>query len=155
MEKSGVLGQILALKGLDSKELIAEYSKVFEGEKPSSTNPRHLRRKIAYKLQEMAYGRLSDKAQIRINDFIKMYDPINNKQLRQRKDANTQGKTKIRDSRLPIPGSIITKIYKGRTIKIKVFEKEFECEGKHYKTLSQIASEITGAHWNGYLFFNL
>jgi predicted site-specific integrase-resolvase len=50
---------------------------------------------------------------------------------------------------------VITKEYKGTTYQVKVMEKGFEYNAKIYKTLSSIAKEITGAYWNGYLFFNL
>jgi hypothetical protein len=50
---------------------------------------------------------------------------------------------------------VITKEYKGTNYEVKVLEKGFEYKGKIYKTLSAIAKEVTGAHWNGYLFFNL
>jgi len=155
MDKSAILKEILALNDMKSNELIWQYKRVFGNEKPSSTNPGHLRRKIAYKLQEITYGELSDKALVRVNEFIKMYDPINNKQLRQRKDTGSKAATPIRDRRLPIPGSIIAKDYKGRAIKVRVLEKGFEYNNKPYRSLSQIAIEITGDHWNGYLFFNL
>jgi hypothetical protein len=46
------------------------------------------------------------------------------------------------------------KEYKGRLYEVKVLEKGFEYEGQVYKTLSSIAKAITGAHWNGFLFFN-
>ena len=60
-----------------------------------------------------------------------------------------------RDRRLPIPGTIITKEYKGKVLEVKILEAGFEYCGKIYKTLTAIAKDVTGAHWNGYLFFNL
>jgi len=36
-----------------------------------------------------------------------------------------------------------------------VVDGGFEYEGRKYKSLSAIAREITGTHWNGYHFFNL
>jgi hypothetical protein len=60
-----------------------------------------------------------------------------------------------RDRRLPIPGTLITKEYKGKIIEIKILETGFEYGGKIYKTLTSVAKEVTGAHWNGYLFFNI
>ena len=82
------------------------------------------------------------------------YDPINNKTLRPDKPAPCLPVI-AKDKRLPIPGTVITKEYKDTKHQVKVLEKGFEYNGKIYKTLSAIAKEITGAHWNGYLFFNL
>ena len=54
-----------------------------------------------------------------------------------------------------MPGSFITKIYKRKTIEVKVLESGFEFEGMHYKNLSHVANAVTGAHWNGFVFFGL
>jgi len=153
--EDGVLSQILALKEMKIDELLAKYSQVFDGEKPTAANAEYLRKKIAYKLQEAVYGGLSDEANTRLEQLITVYDPINNRVLRKIKNPNGSTAPANRDRRLPIPGSIITKIYKGTVLKIKVLEKGFEYEGKYFRSLSRIASAITGNHWNGYLFFNL
>ena len=59
------------------------------------------------------------------------------------------------DSRLPMAGSNIKRLYKGREIVVRVLPKGFEHEGEVYRTLSAVAKAITGTHWNGYHFFNL
>ena len=68
-------------------------------------------------------------------------------------NAPGKNKTNDRDTRLPIPGAIIRKEYKGKVLEVKVLEKGFEFEGQAYKTLSAVAKKVTGDHWNGYLFF--
>ena len=97
---------------------------------------------------------LSAEAKTRLDQFIKAYDPINNKALRQN-GASQATKDRIRDRRLPIPGTVISKVYKGTVIDVKVLDKGFEYAGKPYRTLSAIAGSVTGQHWNGYLFFGL
>jgi hypothetical protein len=97
---------------------------------------------------------LSAEAKTRLDQFIKAYDPINNKALRQN-GAGDASKGQIRDRRLPIPGTVISKVYKGTVIDVKVLDKGFEYDGKVYRTLSAIAGAVTGQHWNGYLFFGL
>jgi len=54
-----------------------------------------------------------------------------------------------------MPGAIITRRYKGRTVEVRVLPRGFEYEGEVYRTLSAVAKQITGAHWNGYYFFGL
>jgi hypothetical protein len=152
--KEDILNQILELKEMKSEELLAKYSEVFAGQRPKIKNAEYLRKKISYRIQEIAYGKLSDVAQTRLEQLITVYDPVNNRLLR--KTTGTESGVKIkRDRRLPIPGSVIIKIYKGIVIKVKVLEKGFEYDGKTYRTLSQMANILTGNHWNGYLFFNL
>jgi len=127
-------------------------------------------RKTAFEAQERAHGGLSVEAKDKLNEFIKAYDPINNKALRQN-GAGDASKGRIplgsargrrdrslgfaRDKRLPIPGTVISKVYKGTIIDVKVLDKGFEYDGKAYRSLSAIAGAVTGQHWNGYLFFGL
>ncbi len=147
--------QIMALKSLTLGELQKKYEEI-SGVKASSNNKVYLWRKIAYKMQEKAYGTLGEKAQGKIEEFIQRYDPINNKTLRPDNiEYSETGKKYSRDKRLPIPGTIITKEYKDIKIQVKILESGFEYQNKSYKSLSAIAKEATGAHWNGYLFFGL
>lgn len=151
------LSKIMALKQMPLSELKKQYEQLFDGKGPGSNNKTYLWRKIAYRIQELEYGGLSSEAQGKIEEFIQKYDPVNNKSLRP--ITNTNGSSKkfklSRDKRLPIPGTVITKNYKGISLQIKVLESGFEYNNKVYKSLTAIAKEVTGAHWNGYLFFNL
>ena len=152
--REDILNQILALKEMKSEELLRKYLEIFDDQRPKINNAEYLRKKISYRIQEIAHGGLSDAAKTRLEQLITVYDPINNRLLRKTTGKESSVKIK-RDRRLPIPGSIITKIYKGVEIKIKVLEKGFEYDGKTYRTLSQVANVLSGNHWNGYLFFGL
>jgi len=147
------MSEIMALKNASTEGLIRRYKELY-GEDATSNHRLYLWRKIAYMLQEREHGSLSAKAKDRLKALIEEYDPINNKALRPDKAAPCLPAT-AKDKRLPIPGTVITKEYKGAQYQVKVLEKSFEYKGTIYKTLSAIAKEITGSHWNGYLFFNL
>ena len=56
---------------------------------------------------------------------------------------------------LPMPGTVLRRDYKGRTILVTVLDRGFEFEGEFFRSLSAVAQHITGAHWNGRLFFGL
>jgi len=150
-----ILSQIMELKTKPLAELKAKYKELFPEDNTSSNNKMFLWRKIAYRIQELAFGGLPKEAQDRIQELIQKYDPINNKSLRPNPANNLFKENLARDRRLPIPGTIITKKYKGVTIEVKVLDKGFEYKNKIYRSLSAVAKEITGDHWNGYLFFNL
>jgi hypothetical protein len=156
MEKT-INTKIIDLRNKSIPELQKEFEALFRNQKASSDNKVYLIKRIAYRLQELEYGGLSQKAQNRLKELIALYDPVNNKAIRPKVSVETQARTKTRgrDTRLPIPGTIITKNYKGTKIQVKVLEKGFEYEGKVYKHLTAIADKITGMHWNGYNFFNL
>ena len=150
--KNTILAEILAFKEAPLLELQKKYSEVFDGKKASSNNKTYLWQKIAYRIQKLEYGGIPEEAQNKVKELTREYDPINNKALRP--DVATKYHIS-RDNRLPIPGTLITKNYKGADIRVKILEKGFEYNGKIYKTLTAIAKEVTGSHWNGFLFFNL
>jgi len=54
-----------------------------------------------------------------------------------------------------MPGSVIVKEYRGRTILVQILDDGFECDGRRFTSLSAVAREITGTRWNGLLFFGL
>jgi hypothetical protein len=135
------------------KKLRKRYKELFKTAFGIQTNKAYLIRKIAYKLQELEYGSISNTAQDKLNEYIKNYDPIN--KMAQENGSPVTSNIQGRDRRVPMPGTIITKNYKGKTYNVKVLEKGFEYEGTRYKSLSAIAKKITGSHWNGYTFFNM
>ena len=61
----------------------------------------------------------------------------------------------VRDSRLPRPGTVLVRPYKGLRLTVTVQDRGFEWNGQIYPSLSALASAITGTHWNGRLFFGL
>ena len=151
------LSQIMELRENSLSELKAKYEELFPSQKVPSNNKVFLWRKIAYRIQELEYGGISAETQSKIQQLIQQYDPINNKALRPDNIPENQPKKSgiSRDKRLPIPGTVITKEYKGISLQVKVLKLGFEYNSKVYKSLTAIAKEVTGAHWNGYLFFNL
>ena len=150
-----VFAEIVKLKALNTRDLQKKYEEVFGGEKPLTTNRIYLWRRIAHRMQEQAYGGLSQEAQDRVKALITEYDPVNNKTLRPQKPSREVNKDWVRDPRLPIPGTTIIKDYKGTRIEVKVLERGFEYNSVVYPTLSSIAKAITGDHWNGYAFFRV
>ncbi len=156
MSQQTLLKEIMALQVLSREQLLERYSQLFNGERPATTHKVFLWRRLAYRMQELAYGGLSEQAQTRLKELTQQYDPVNNKALRPpSKIAKKSRKGTHRDRRLPIPGTVIVKNYKGTQIQVKVLENGFEFDGKTYLTLSGIARQITGDHWNGFMFFRL
>ena len=62
---------------------------------------------------------------------------------------------RLRDNRLPAPGSTLTKTYHGKTIEVKVLENGFEYEGQVFKSISRVAMTIVKRQISGYVFFGL
>ena len=53
------------------------------------------------------------------------------------------------------PGTRLIREWNGKTISVEVLADGFQWEGKEYRSLSEIARLVTGAHWSGPRFFGL
>lgn len=144
--------EVLALNHKPLKDLKEKYQELYGPKKVVTANRMFLIKRILYKLQEQEHGGISQTAKDKADALIKKHDPVNNKSA---KSKNGDAKKSNRDPRLPIPGSIITKVYKGKKLEVKTLEKGFEYKGKVYRSLSVIAKDVTGNIWNGFLFFGL
>ncbi len=100
-----------------------------------------LRRGIAFRLQERAHGGLVASAKRDIN--------------RLRKRVEKSGSTGPVNAIALKAGTRLVRTWNGRTWHVLVCEDGFEFQSRHYKSLSHIAREITGAHWSGPRFFGL
>ena len=60
-----------------------------------------------------------------------------------------------RDPRLPRPGTVLTRTFNGKEIKVEVLDAGFRYDGDVWRSLSAIARKVSGTPWNGYLFFHL
>ena len=70
--------------------------------------------------------------------------------------AAVAGRTRARfDRRIPRPGTLLKREYRGDTIAVTVLADGFQYQGRHYGSLSAIATEVTGTRWNGVAFFGL
>jgi Protein of unknown function (DUF2924) len=120
----------------------------------------HARRRIAWQLQAGSEGGLPDSARqyalaiardthLRVNSDTRTLR--SGRHLRHAMTAHIAGQ----DSRLPMPGSVIVKEYKHRTLMVKVLDDGFEWDGRKFQSLSAVATHVTGTRWNGLAFFGL
>ena len=121
-------------------ELRARWRALFKSEPPKAFGPDLLRRSIAYRIQEDAYGGL-DRATKRL--------------LRQVKAQMRKTPGKILLPRRIKAGAVLVRRWKGQSHRVMVLDEGFAYEGKTYESLSVIAREITGTRWNGPRFFGL
>lgn len=148
--------QLNALRQCTPAQLRAQYLELF-GEPSRSGNKDFLCKRIAWRVQSLAEGGLSDRARRRAAELardadLRMTIP---RLPRATHQASTPRALHATASRVPIPGTTLTRKYKGKLIQVTVLPDGFEHEGEHYRSLSAIAKQITGTQWNGYLFFGL
>jgi hypothetical protein len=157
-EMAGIAEQLAALGHMTVGELRERYQEVY-GEPTRSRNKDYLRKQVAWRIQELAEGGLSERALARIEELAR--DGVGPEtwgtrraRLAAMRLPGTDARS-YRDERLPAVGSVITRKHKGVEHLVAVREDGFEHEGRVYTSLSQVAQAITGTHWNGYLFFGL
>ncbi len=150
--------EITALKRMTVPELRRKYAEVF-GEDTASRHKEFLIRRIVWRLQVNQEGDLSERARQRARELATESDVrLTAPRPRAVVPGGVTATAPIefpQDDRLPMPGAIITRRYKGQVIEVRVLPKGFEYEGDIYRTLSAVAKKVTGTHWNGFGFFNL
>lgn len=153
-----VARELAALPRMTVNELRAKYAEVF-GEATNANNKAWLVKRILWRLQALAEGDLSERARRRAAELANDADLRLNPPKALPVAAAEPPVAKVLpfrpDDRLPPPGTILTRKYKGEVLQVKVLSHGFEYEGEVYKSLSAVAKAITGAHGNGYLFFRL
>lgn len=133
-----VLRQIVELKHKSMKELKAIYVSLFATSYPDNANKEQLIPKIAYRLQELAFGGLSQSTKSKLDSIAN-----NDSALINSKHCNL------------LPGTKICKNYNGIMHQVEVRSDGFEYNGQKWKSLSAIATKITGTKWNGPKFFGM
>jgi hypothetical protein len=137
-------------------ELRARFVELF-GEPSRSRHKEHLVRRIAWRLQALEEGDLSERAGRRAAELARDADLRLGAPRRGRSTPATpsQATTAPRDERLPMAGTILVRPYRGQMLQVKVLEEGFEYDGRIFDSLTAVTKRITGKHWNGYHFFGL
>ena len=156
-----VVREIARLEAMTVKRLKARYAEVF-GEEARGNNRRWLVRRIAWRLQAMAEGDLTERARGRAAELardadIRVVPPKDALPDGAGADARTETRpARLRgDGRLPPPGTVLTRSYKGGVVRVTVLADGFEFDGRAFGSLSAAAKAATGSHCNGFAFFGL
>jgi hypothetical protein len=136
-----VLAQLAALKTAPVAELKQKWHSLFEREAPPY-NRRFLESRLAYRIQELAYGGLSEETLERLDALA---DELEGKKTRRNSLLNNR----------PIAGTQLIREWNGVEHRVTVRNSDFEYQGRPYKSLSAVAKHITGTQWNGLVFFGL
>ena len=134
--------RLVALKSMPTLELKKQWRQLFESE-PPAFNRRYLESRLAYRIQELAYGGLKPETVRRLE------------KLGEELDGGSKSKRQLRGDSRPISGTKLIREYQGIEHCVTVRDDDFEYQGRPYKSLSAIARAITGTQWNGVVFFGL
>src|SRR5439155_15742773 len=139
-----VAREIAALQRLTMPQLRGRYAEVF-GETTNANNRTWLLRRLAWRLQCLADGGLSERAKQRAaelaNDADLRMNPPQTAEAALLAPERTQtvAASFRPDNRLPTPGTILTRAYKGRTVQVQVLAERFEYARAVYKSLPAVA----------------
>jgi hypothetical protein len=137
-----VLAQLAALKGLPAQDLKRRWRELFDTE-PPAYNRRFLESRLAYRIQELAYGGLKPETVERLEA------------LAEELDCGDRAKRRRMAKDRPIAGTRLIREWQGVEHCVTVRDEDYEYQGRPYQSLSAIARAITGTRWNGWVFFGI
>ena len=152
--------ELAALTRLGVSALRGKYAELF-GEPTRTGNKTWLVRRIAWRLQAVAEGDLSERARRRAEELaqdadVRLTPPRGAIQTSPASPDRSEPTLRLRaDARVPPPGTVLTRSYKGQTLRVQILAHGFLYAGQTYPSLSAVAKAVTGSHCNGYLFFRL
>lgn len=174
--------QIFQMQRMTMPELRERYREVF-GESTRSRHKHWLVKRIAWRLQAADEGALSERARQRaaelaIDADLRLTPPKDDGLPKAQGSLRTEVRhtpatahqtleitkqlppertvtTAPRDRRLPPPGTVLTREYRGRSIRVTVTPEGFDFDGELFASLSAVAKSVTGSHCNGFAFFKL
>jgi len=136
-----VAAELDRLPTMPIADLRKRYRELFRTEPPKAFGPDLLRRSIAHRIQEQAYGGLSASARRLLDQLVKA--------------ALAKPNGRLELPRRIKSGSELVRTWKGKSYRVMVLADGFAYDGETFASLSEIASEITGTRWNGPRFFGL
>jgi hypothetical protein len=122
-------------------QLRQRWRQLFRTDPPVAFGPDLLRRSIAQKLQEQAFGGIAPSVQLEIERIIRLLEGKPNARIELPRRIKT--------------GAILVRGWKGKTHRVTILDDGYAYDGKNYNNLSEIARRITGTRWNGPRFFGL
>ena len=129
-----------SLTTMKPPELRSRWRDVYRTVAPD-IGPDLLRRGIAYRMQERRQGSLASSTRRDIERLIK--------QIGKGEGEHTGGSANLKT------GTRLVRSWRGKMHHVLVLDESYEFDGRRYQSLTQIAQDITGAHWSGPRFFGL
>lgn len=141
-----VLRQVAGLETLSMEQLREQWRMLF-GSEPPVYSSSFMKKRLAYRLQEIAFGGLSEEAKDKMKVILEEngYDKRGGKRV----------KKPSAKSNMPIIGTRLIREWNGKRYEVIVVKGGFDYAGRKYKSLTSITKAITGTHWNGPAFFGL
>jgi hypothetical protein len=128
------------LPEMSKEALCQKWQECFNHAAPEGIRKELMVRMLAYRIQEQAFGGLKPKIRRRLDQMAATASKRPN-------SAATIARAKS--------GTRLIRSWQGKTHTVTVEESGYQYEGRRYRSLSEIARQITGTQWSGPLFFGL
>jgi hypothetical protein len=143
--RNSVLRQMAMLQSMSLDQLRDKWLDLYGGE-PPRYKKQFLIKRLAYRIQELFYGGLSEQAKAHLRQAA-LNDPVATVDRRIPEERKT--------NETILPGTRLVRIWNDRRYEVIAQSEGFEYDGRIFKSLSAVAREITGTRWNGKIFFGL
>ena len=137
-----VLRRLAALHAAPIASLKRQWLELY-GKEPPPFSRSYITSRLAYRIQELAYGGLKPET---VDRLVALGEQL---------DGGNIVLRRIRADSRPLAGTRLIREWQGVQHVVTVRANDFEFEGLPYQSLSAIARHITGTRWNGWTFFGL
>ena len=137
-----VLSRLAALHAAPIAALKRQWLELYRKEPPPFSRS-YIQSRLAYRIQELAYGGLKPET---VDRLVALGEQL---------DGGNVVLRRIRADSRPLAGTRLIREWQGVQHVVTVRQHDFEFEGRPYQSLSAIARHITGTRWNGWTFFGL
>jgi hypothetical protein len=137
-----VLSRLAALHAAPIATLKRQWLELY-GKEPPPFSRSYIQSRLAYRIQELAYGGLKPET---VDRLVALGEQL---------DGGNVVLRRIRADSRPLAGTRLIREWQGVQHVVTVRINDFEFEGRPYQSLSAIARHITGTRWNGWTFFGL
>jgi len=138
----GVLARLAGIRQASTAEVRALWRQIY-GTEPPLYNRRFLESRLAFRLQELAYGGLKPETIERLEA------------LGEDLDGGNITRRRVRTDRKPVVGTKLIREWEGTEHTVTVLRDGYEWQGRPFRSISAVARAITGTRWNGWIFFGL
>jgi len=143
--RNSVLRQLATLQTMTLEQLREKWLDLY-GNEPPRYKKQFLIKRLAYRIQELFYGGLSETAKTRLRQ-IAQDDPVATVERKVSEERKSNENI--------LSGTRFVRVWNDRRYEVTARENCFEYDGRVFRSLSAVAREITGTRWNGKVFFGL
>ena len=146
---NSTLKQVANLNNLSHEELKSLYITLHGSESPAY-NRDFIIKRLAHRLQEIAFGGISERTQQKLDDELARYGFDENAMPK----SNRRQTERARNGH-PVIGCVFMREWHGKQYEVTTLRDGFEYGGMKYRSLTAVAQAITGQHMSGKVFFGL